>query len=531
MNAQCSPIAGELVDSNPFFAPVAYNRVDDLLSEFTFKKNKINSFSENLIKEMDEVSGYFGNYYAKKNNGNYPPRLEYLTNKEGAIKSLEAEYWQKIINLTGVLDIMPEKRRAELNKQISEYETIEFNRDNIQATVISLLTDREKFFAERVDGVFRALSGNHVTNQPEGFSKRMILEYVNDGHIYYGNYTKKGYLHDLRVIVRKFAGLPNDSSYNTTNDLIRTANRVTGQWMSIDGGHIRLRVYKKGTAHVEINPEMAWKLNNVLAYLYPTAIPPRFREKPKKQAKEFKLMEKPLPSEVIVFLTQCTRISYNSIEFKTYGVNQYIIDEAAEVLKQIGGVKTTEETVRGSHWVTYSFDYPVDSIIDEIVQTGEIPHYKSYQFYPTPENIAKEAIEIAEIGETDQCLEPSAGIGGLADFMPKDRTLCVEISELHSKILKEKGFTVVNGDFIELAEKTNKRFDRIVMNPPYSEGRWKAHIEAASKLLNENGKLVAVLPASAKDKELLKGFKHTYSPVYDNEFSSTSISVVIVKIE
>lgn len=223
MNTQCSPVTGEIMDGNVFFAPIAYNKIDALLSEFTFKKNRINSFSEILIKEMNEVAHYFGRFYSRNNNNDRPPSLDYLTDKKGTIKALEAEYWSKVINLTGVLEIMPEKRRKELNNQIDQYETIEFNRANIQTTVLALLTDREKYFAERVDGVFRALSGEHVTNQPEGFSKRMILDRVNDHHIFYGDYTKKGYLHNLRVIVRKFAGLhcEGENHYGTTSELIK----------------------------------------------------------------------------------------------------------------------------------------------------------------------------------------------------------------------------------------------------------------------------------------------------------------------
>lgn len=535
MNAQCTPMHGELLDSNSFFPPVAYSRVDDLLSEFTRKKSKINSFSETLIEEMSQVSSYFGSFYAKENNGSHPPSLSYLTNKEGAVKALEAEYWQQIINLTGVMDIMPESRRAELRNQISNYETIEFNRGNIESTVLTLLADRERFFAERVDGVFKSLSGEHVTNQPEGFSKRMIIDNVHNCYEYgsfgYTDYKKIGYLHDLRVIVRKFAGLTGEEANlnGTTSDLVEAACKVTGQWMSIDGGHIRLRVYKKGTAHVEISPEMAWKLNTVLSYLYPTAIPPKFRQKPKKQRKEFKLMERPLPSAVVAELSKLD-ISYNSIKVHSYRIDKQTEKELHAALEQIGGV-ITRRPEKDFYYYVFDFDYDVNPVIEEIIKTGEIPHYKSYQFYPTPESIAKDAVEMAEIGEHDQCLEPSAGIGGLADFMPKDRTLCVEISELHSKILKEKGFKVITGDFLKLADETNKRFDRIVMNPPFSEGRWKAHLDAACKLLNKNGKLIAILPSSAKGKELVKGFKHTYSNEYNGEFKSTSISVVILKLE
>lgn len=44
-----------------------------------------------------------------------------------------------------------------------------------------------------------------------------------------------------------------------------------------------MRLYKKGTAHLEINPEMAAKLNQVLTFLHPNAIPAEFRRKPVKE--------------------------------------------------------------------------------------------------------------------------------------------------------------------------------------------------------------------------------------------------------
>lgn len=526
----------ELINSVEFYPPVEHTLIGGLLSEFEYKKSKIASFSNEIINSMNEVSCYFGSFYAKQNNNNHPPSLSYLLEKEGAVKALEAEYWNKVILLTGVMEIMPEKRRHELREQIRKLETVEFNSDNIKSTVTDLLLNRDRFFAERLDGVFKALSGSHVTNQPEGFSKRMIIDNAHDCGLYnawsHTDYRKMGYLHDLRLIVRKFAGLPDEGDVNlsgVTSNLVKAAFKVTGQWMSIDNGHIRLRVYKKGTAHVEISPDMAWKLNTVLAYLYPTAIPPKFRQKPKKQSKEFKLMDKPLPSEVVTELAN-SDISTQFIKVKAYSINKAIEKELHSVLKQIGGV-LTEKPREKYYYNVFSFDYNVYEVIEEIIKTGEIPDHKSYQFYPTPENIAQDAVVMADIQEGNTCLEPSAGIGGIADFMPKDKTTCIEISELHSRILKDKGFNVVTGDFLKLAEKTSKRFNRIIMNPPYSEGRWKAHLEAASSLLDKNGKLVAVLPASVKGKELIKGFKHNYSKVYSNEFSGTSIDTVILVLE
>lgn len=47
-----------------------------------------------------------------------------------------------------------------------------------------------------------------------------------------------------------------------------------------------IRVHKKGTAHIEIHPNLAWRLNLILAILYPQAIPPEHRRKPRRRAQK-----------------------------------------------------------------------------------------------------------------------------------------------------------------------------------------------------------------------------------------------------
>ena len=143
-------------------------------------------------------------------------------------------------------------------------------------------------------------------------------------------------------------------------------------------------------------------------------------------------------------------------------------------------------------------------MLGEIVASGCIPDHKSYQYYQTLEAMGQVVIETADIGETDKCLEPEAGQGGLADLMPKERTHCVEISKLHCEILKSKGHTVTNGDFLKLAQEPI--YDRVVMNPPFDQGRWKAHVEHAAGFVTEGGRLVAILPSGAKNKFYLPGF-------------------------
>ncbi|MGO3395317.1 MAG: methyltransferase [Serratia proteamaculans] len=115
--------------------------------------------------------------------------------------------------------------------------------------------------------------------------------------------------------------------------------------------------------------------------------------------------------------------------------------------------------------------------------------------------------------------------------MPADQTYCVEISALHCRVLEAKGLAVEKADFIKWAETTDKRFDKVVMNPPFSEGRAKAHVEAAASLVNAGGRLVAILPSGMQRKDILPGWSCSWSGLIDNEFDGTSVSVVLLKAD
>lgn len=107
--------------------------------------------------------------------------------------------------------------------------------------------------------------------------------------------------------------------------------------------------------------------------------------------------------------------------------------------------------------------------------------------------------------------------------------MCVEVSELRCKVLKGKGHEVHQADFMTWNWQSSYKFDRIVMNPPFSEGRWQAHLKRAAGLLANDGILVAILPSSAKGKQVVEGFDLEWSQVFSNEFAGTSVSVVILK--
>lgn len=84
----------------------------------------------------------------------------------------------------------------------------------------------------------------------------------------------------------------------------------------------------------------------------------------------------------------------------------------------------------------------------------------------------------------------------------------------------------LQADFLKFT--SDKPFDRIVMNPPFSEGRWHAHLQHAASMLSGDGRLVAILPASAKGKPVLEDFDLQWSAVLENQFAGTSVDVVIL---
>lgn len=550
MSAVALNVTGELVDGSEFFAPVSSDLIDGLIGQYQSERRKIETVAEFMATEVGSVLNYFIDGNQDKSSHVY--WRAGLFEPAGAIAELNAAFWQRALNMTDVLDCMPQKRRDEWFEQIrnplgtkrdrhsNEYTLPplpDFDEEVVRATIGDLLAMRSKFFAERVDGMFRALSGTHVTNEPQGFGKRMIIAHViqSFGTV---NHSKAGFINDLRAVIAKFMGR-DAPHYSASDHVINAARRNPGQWMSIDGGALRIRVYAGvGTAHLEVHPDMAWRLNCILASLYPAAIPPKFRQKPAKKQKEFVMMGRPLPFAVVSTLAGLKEV----FEFVENGHfrerrnlkntrasyaddgDKYVSAEVERVLTMIGGVKVNPKGT----YTYFQFDYDPQSVIDEIVCSGCIPDQKSHQFYPTPESLAKIAVELAEICPGHLCLEPSAGTGGLADFMPKDRTTCIEISGLHCKVLEAKGYRWVQDDFLNM--QLMERYDRVVMNPPFSSGRWQAHLQHAAKMLAPHGRLVAILPASAKDKDdlLPSNFACEWSQVYSNEFANTSVSVVML---
>lgn len=125
-------------------------------------------------------------------------------------------------------------------------------------------------------------------------------------------------------------------------------------------------------------------------------------------------------------------------------------------------------------------------------------------FFPTPQRIAAQLVNLADIQPGMTVLEPSAGRGDIAEIIaelhPDAPLTVVERNYTLAEILEAKGFYTRPEDFMEEAG----FYDRIVMNPPFEHGQDIEHVRHAFELLNPGGKVVSIMgesPFFRKDKK------------------------------
>ena len=189
-----------------------------------------------------------------------------------------------------------------------------------------------------------------------------------------------------------------------------------------------------------------------------------------------------IEQNIISILAKC------EVEGKTLKITEQLDRKAYaqlnKVLTAIGGKWNASKKA-------HIFKEDVSEMIENIINTGEYSCIKKdFQFFPTPIELAKKVVELAEVRPDDNCLEPSAGVGNIAQFMPNCDV--IELHEDNHKALKEKGFNIVHDDFLTF--NPQKKYDVIVMNPPFAKGQDVEHTTKAIEIAQRV--VVAITSAS-----------------------------------
>ena len=207
--------------------------------------------------------------------------------------------------------------------------------------------------------------------------------------------------------------------------------------------------------------------------------------------------------------------------------------KVAEHLKFLGG-----KWNRGKKG--FVFDRKIESI--EELLGDNTSKKKDLQFFETPQSLAKELVDLAEINDYVDILEPSAGRGAIIKEIQK---VCVrqiqfcEIDETNRKYLNEiSNLENVGNDFLKFNEMT---FDRIIANPPFSKNQDIDHIRHMMSLLRNKGILVSIaskhwqMSKNKKETEFRQWLEDVNAEIIEIEAgkfkeSGTMIGGVIIKI-
>lgn len=216
----------------------------------------------------------------------------------------------------------------------------------------------------------------------------------------------------------------------------------------------------------------------------------------------------------------------------TEPLDRKLYTEVAKVLKAMGGkyVSSKKATV-------FPDGTDVENTISELCMTGEFTNLiKQFQYFPTPVELAKQIVDRAKISLADICLEPSAGKGNIAQFLPDCD--CIEINEDNRKYLKENGFNVIHDDFMTF--EPAKKYDVIIMNPPFCKGQDAKHIIKAINIAKKkviaiggSGILFRNENAYKQLRELVRSFDGTIELLPKNSFkeSGTAVNTCLVVVD
>ncbi len=174
-------------------------------------------------------------------------------------------------------------------------------------------------------------------------------------------------------------------------------------------------------------------------------------------------------------------------------------------------------------------------------------------FYPTPEHIIDKMLCGIDFNYINSILEPSAGKGDIADKVVDKLNYIhyshnrfnkydidtIEINENLQYVLQGKKYRIVHNDFLSFF--TYKKYDLIIMNPPFSDG--DRHLLKALDMQEAGGQIVCLLnaetlknPYTNARKDLLRRLENCNAVVefISNAFvsaeRSTGVEIALVKV-
>lgn len=367
------------------FAPQKIGKLDKLFEDYAYERKAIEDTADTFSGEKFQTGLY---YLLKdsiaKNKLAANTRLIPST-VDVALSYLDAKYWELALNLTDVYFHLPEIDRQKWRSDITERTNLPSfaDHDTVKNTLRELLREREKFASKKVLGIFQALSKEHETNQPQGFNKTMILESCAsrcsvDNKWIWLDESICGHIDDARNLVYKIMGSSQlaatceNSSYRLLMYLAR--NDRFGDWIGIDGGALEVKLFRKGTLHIRLHPEIAWQFNLLLHTACQNVLPKAIK-KPNLKAHRplVELAERMIDRNtqyLLMVLVNGYRPHHgNSLIHTSHVVD--MTDQTIELLRGLGVASVEKDKHRIV--ITFAESIPFDTI-HHMIETSLLPN-------------------------------------------------------------------------------------------------------------------------------------------------------------
>lgn len=253
-------------------------------------------------------------------------------------------------------------------------------------------------------------------------------------------------------------------------------------------------------------------------------------------------MGETIRSEALAVLRVHTVCEADRVTLTCGTLDRTIYDEVNEVLTRLGGRWNGSKRA-------HLFPYDPHPLLAAACCSGILPAKNPHAFFPTPDALLDTIFTHYylprwwQIERDFRVLEPSAGVGGIADRLHGEMRLSepcptyyeparenyvtldlVEIDPFHVEILRAKGYTPHEADFLTFAPSVP--YDLIVMNPPFSVEDDKqaglTHTTRAWEMLAPGGTLIAILPGTwqtagdARSKAFHSLVSHQHGLVIEN---------------
>ena len=247
-------------------------------------------------------------------------------------------------------------------------------------------------------------------------------------------------------------------------------------------------------------------------------------------------------------ISECNITSTWVVRIPTISDKEY--DELVWAFRVIGGTWSEQQ---GGFVFASDPTQAIKTLLEkgEYIISPEEQTREDVQFYETTEKDAAFLASLANLQSGDVVLEPSAGHGRLLATFPEDvSAIVVEFLQENYEVLVEKHrngefrtkeITFYHGDFLAV---NGLKYNKVVMNPPFSNFQDLRHVVHAYSMLEVGGTLVAIIGSNSmirsqynkeageyvKILRTAKSFELIPLPSCSFVESGTTVDTVIIKL-